>query len=42
MDAHKNARLTPTARLLMVRRIEQEGWRMADAAAAIGLSERRA
>jgi transposase InsO family protein len=41
MNIHKNARLTPQGRLLMVRRIEQEGWKVADAAAAAGLSERR-
>ena len=42
MNVHKNARLTPQGRLLMVRRIEEQGWRVADAAAAAGLSERRA
>jgi hypothetical protein len=31
MNVHKNARLTPQGRLLMVRRVEQ-GWKMADAA----------
>jgi transposase InsO family protein len=41
MNVHKNARLTPQGRCLMVRRIEQ-GWRVADAALAAGLSERRA
>ena len=41
MNVHKNARLTPQGRLLMVRRVEQ-GWKMADAALAAGLSERRA
>jgi transposase InsO family protein len=42
MNVHKNARLTPQGRLLMVRRIEEEGWRVGNAAAAAGLSERRA
>jgi transposase InsO family protein len=42
MNIHKNARLTPQGRLLMVLRIEDEGWRVADAAVAAGLSERRA
>ena len=42
MNIHKNARLTPQGRLLMVRRIENENWRLADAAAAAGLSQRRA
>ena len=42
MNIHKNARLTPQGRLLMVRRIEEEGWKVADAAAAAGLSVRRA
>jgi transposase InsO family protein len=41
MNIHKNARLTPQGRLLMVLRIEKEGWRVADAASAGGLSERR-
>jgi transposase InsO family protein len=41
MNVHKNARLTPQGRLLMVRRIEQHGWRVADAAMAAGLSVRR-
>jgi len=42
MNLHKNARLTPQGRGLMMRRIEEEGWKVADAAAAAGLSERRA
>jgi transposase InsO family protein len=42
MNIHKNARLTPQGRLLMVLRIEDAGWKVADAAAAAGLSERRA
>jgi transposase InsO family protein len=42
MNVHKNARLTPQGRLLMVRRIEDQGWTVAAAAAAAGLSLRRA
>jgi transposase InsO family protein len=42
MNLHKNARLTPQGRLLMVRRIDEQGWKVADAAAAAGLSTRRA
>jgi len=41
MNIHKNARLTPQGRLLMVLRIEEAGWRVAQAASAGGLSERR-
>ncbi|HYB98817.1 MAG TPA: IS481 family transposase, partial [Candidatus Limnocylindrales bacterium] len=42
MNIHKNARLTPQGRLLMVQRIEEAGWTVASAAAAAGLSLRRA
>ena len=41
MNLHKNARLTPQGRLLMARRIEEQGWKVADAALAAGLSVRR-
>ena len=41
MNMPKNARLTPQGRLLMVRRIEEHGWKVADAASAAGLSVRR-
>jgi len=41
MNIHKNARLTPQGRLLMVCRIEEHGWKVADAASAAGLSVRR-
>ena len=41
MNVHKNARLTPRGRLLMVQRIEHDRWKVADAAAAAGLSVRR-
>ena len=40
MNIHKNARLTPQGRALMVSRILNEGWRVADAAGAAGVSER--
>jgi transposase InsO family protein len=42
MNIHKNARLTPQGRLLMCRRIDEEGWTVAAAAEAAGLSVRRA
>jgi transposase InsO family protein len=42
MNVHQHARLTPQGRALMVRRVLEEGWRVTDAAAAAGLSERRA
>lgn len=42
MNVHKNARLTPQGRALLVRRIRQEGWRVRDAAAAAGISLRSA
>jgi hypothetical protein len=42
MNLHKNARLTPQGRALLVHRVGHEGWRVRDAAAAAGLSERQA
>ena len=42
MNVHQNARLTPHGRLLMVRRIAEQGWSAAGAAAAAGVSERTA
>ena len=42
MNVHKNARLTPVGRALMVSRIEQEGWSVAQAAEASGVSRRTA
>lgn len=42
MNVHKNAHLTPQGRLLMVRRFEEQGWTVAAAAEAAGLSVRRA
>jgi transposase InsO family protein len=41
-NIHKNARLTPQGRALMISRIVDKGWRVADAAQAAGLSARRA
>jgi leucine-zipper of insertion element IS481 len=37
MNLRKNARLTPQGRLLMVCRIEEQGWKVTDAALAAGL-----
>lgn len=34
MNLRKNARLTPQGRLLMVCRIEEQGWKVADALGA--------
>lgn len=42
MNVHKNARMTSHGRLLLVHRIRAQGWRVADAAAASGVSERTA
>jgi len=42
MNIHENARLTPQGRALMVSRILNESWRVADAADAAGVSERTA
>ncbi|HEX6715171.1 MAG TPA: IS481 family transposase [Thermoleophilaceae bacterium] len=42
MTLHRNAKTCPKSRLLLCRRIEEEGWSLGDAAAAAGLSERRA
>jgi transposase InsO family protein len=40
MNVHKNARLTPRGRALMVSRILQEGWSVTASAKAAGVSER--
>jgi transposase InsO family protein len=40
MELHANARLTPHGRILMCRRVREQGWTVADAAAAAGCSER--
>lgn len=42
MNVHKNARLTPLGRAVMISRIEDEGWTVARAAQAAGLSRRTA
>jgi transposase InsO family protein len=42
MNVHKNARMTFHGRLLMVQRVREAGWRVVDAAAAAGVSERTA
>ena len=41
MNIHKNARLTPQGRLLLVERITQTGWDVAQAAQAAGISVRQ-
>src|SRR5690242_8202357 len=41
MDMHKNAASSPRSRALLVRRVIEQGWTMARAAEAIGMSERR-
>jgi len=40
MNAHKNARTTPYSRVVMVRRVLEEGWSAKDAASALAVSER--
>ena len=40
--AHGNARLTPHGRLLLVRRIEEQGWTVTAAASAAGISRQTA
>ena len=40
MVIHKNARLTPQSRAVLVRRVLEEGWSVAQAAAAVEVSER--
>lgn len=42
MNVHKNARLTPRGRAVMIKRIEEEGWPVARAALASGVSRRTA
>ena len=42
MKLHANARTCPNSRRLMVRRIEEDGWSLAAAAEAAGVSERTA
>jgi len=42
MNRYKNARMTPFGRALLIRRVREEGWRVAHAAQAAGVSERTA
>lgn len=42
MKIHANARLSPNGRRLLVDRVDQDGWRVADAAQAAGISVRTA
>jgi transposase len=42
MNVHENARMTVHGRLLLVQRVREAGWRVADAASAAGVSERTA
>ena len=42
MRCHANARLSPIGRQLLVDRIEQESWKVQDAAQSLGISERTA
>jgi transposase InsO family protein len=42
MKIHANARLSPNGRRLLVDRVDQDGWRVADAAEAAGISVRTA
>jgi transposase-like protein len=42
MNMHKNARLTPQGRRLLVQRVTEQGWTVAVAASAAGLSQRQA
>jgi transposase InsO family protein len=40
--AHRNARLTPHGRLLLCERVERDGWKLCEAAAAAGVSRQTA
>ncbi len=42
MKLHANARTCPKSRMLLVKRIEEEGWSLMAAAEAAGISERSA
>jgi transposase InsO family protein len=42
MTLHRNAKTCPASRLLLCRRVLDQGWSLKDAAEAAGLSERRA
>jgi len=41
MNIHKNARLTPSGRLLLAQRVEDHGWTVVAAAIAAGISQRQ-
>ncbi|MCA1677814.1 MAG: helix-turn-helix domain-containing protein [Actinobacteria bacterium] len=41
MTLHQNAKTCPASRVLMARRVLEEGWSLAAAAEAAGVSERR-
>src|SRR6478609_7026558 len=40
MNSHKHAALTPIGRALLVRRVLQDSWKVAEASHAAGVSER--
>jgi transposase InsO family protein len=40
VQVHANAKLVPSTRLLLVRRVREEHWKVAEVAAAFGISER--
>ena len=42
MNIHENARTTPVSRQLLVRRVLEDGWGVAEAASALGISRRTA
>lgn len=42
MTIHRNARLTPAARRLLVHRVRSQGWLVKEAAGAAGVSRRTA
>jgi len=42
VQLHGNAKLVPSSRLLLVRRVLEQRWKIAEAAAAFGISERTA
>lgn len=42
MQVHANAKLVPSSRLVLVRRVLEESWKVADVAAAFAISERTA
>ena len=40
MKIHGNAKLVPSQRLVLVRRVREEGWKVSEVAAAFGITER--